>query len=425
MSNSYTTWTGMLVLKQVTPVIKALFSEFELGKGESSATAVYIACVAEQTSPSWDNIAEELDTLCASLGVNIEQQAGIGQLLAALAGHFHCAEDPKVKGAIEAVETSESVGIEELFVLAQHFDDGHGLKSIEMEGAHFCDKPRLYEFGGYGMYLGKHFDPTISSHRASSLGALVNDAIEAGQIDKAANGLHDHFDYLLQCVVDPAVRQQIKAKLVADLAFGGENPLPANDALQAMKLKGLTFENCVEAYADGESDPYVIAAMNNAREGEIEVDSNAVVSRGSDAGAYVMAWKWVSNQEAGVFSNSELLELLFDHASAGQDVSTAVGVERHLRQAQLAWLEDTITNFADEVDNIETETPIREPQPIHWTAEDNSTVVFKPSEALVALLEIAKTHGDLLTRDADKIQAFCATYGEKLDAMLTVLVPEV
>lgn len=192
-----------------------------------------------------------------------------------------------------------------------------------------------------------------------------------------------------------------------------------------MKLKGLTFENCVEAYADGESDPYVIAAMNNAREGEIEVDSNAVVSRGSDAGAYVMAWKWVSNQEAGVFSNSELLELLFDHASAGQDVSTAVGVERHLRQAQLAWLEDTITNFADEVDNIETETPIREPQPIHWTAEDNSTVVFKPSEALVALLEIAKTHGDLLTRDADKIQAFCATYGEKLDAMLTVLVPEV
>lgn len=34
------------------------------------------------------------------------------------------------------------------------------------------------------------------------------------------------------------------------------------------------------------------------REGEIEIDEVAVVSRGSDDGAYVAAWVWVSNAAA-------------------------------------------------------------------------------------------------------------------------------
>ncbi len=33
------------------------------------------------------------------------------------------------------------------------------------------------------------------------------------------------------------------------------------------------------------------------RDGEIEVDDNALVSEGEDPGAYVMAWVWVSNDE--------------------------------------------------------------------------------------------------------------------------------
>ena len=32
------------------------------------------------------------------------------------------------------------------------------------------------------------------------------------------------------------------------------------------------------------------------REGEIEVDDNALVSRGSDPGAYVAAWVWVRDE---------------------------------------------------------------------------------------------------------------------------------
>lgn len=41
------------------------------------------------------------------------------------------------------------------------------------------------------------------------------------------------------------------------------------------------------------------AAKNEyEREGEIEIDDNAAVSRGDDTGAYVQAWVWVSFDEA-------------------------------------------------------------------------------------------------------------------------------
>lgn len=48
-------------------------------------------------------------------------------------------------------------------------------------------------------------------------------------------------------------------------------------------------------YSDKE---YIRAARNEyEREGEIEIDSNAVVSRGDDPGAYVQAWVWVSHED--------------------------------------------------------------------------------------------------------------------------------
>lgn len=40
------------------------------------------------------------------------------------------------------------------------------------------------------------------------------------------------------------------------------------------------------------------ARRRYARDGEIEIDENAKVSRGSDPGAYVQAWVWVPDDEA-------------------------------------------------------------------------------------------------------------------------------
>lgn len=40
---------------------------------------------------------------------------------------------------------------------------------------------------------------------------------------------------------------------------------------------------------------YIEAAREHQREGTLEIDDGAVVSRGSDPGAYVQAWVWVED----------------------------------------------------------------------------------------------------------------------------------
>ncbi|MGD1032699.1 MAG: hypothetical protein ABSA05_16340 [Opitutaceae bacterium] len=45
---------------------------------------------------------------------------------------------------------------------------------------------------------------------------------------------------------------------------------------------------------------YQQGAESLARDGEVEVDDDAVVSMGDDGGAYVQAWLWVSDEAAGI-----------------------------------------------------------------------------------------------------------------------------
>ena len=45
---------------------------------------------------------------------------------------------------------------------------------------------------------------------------------------------------------------------------------------------------------------YREAAQNQSREGDWEVDEDAVVSMGDDPGAYVMAWVWITREESGI-----------------------------------------------------------------------------------------------------------------------------
>lgn len=51
--------------------------------------------------------------------------------------------------------------------------------------------------------------------------------------------------------------------------------------------------------SDEESDKWLRARAKElyGRDGEIEVDSNARISYGADAGAYVEAWVWVPFEE--------------------------------------------------------------------------------------------------------------------------------
>lgn len=67
----------------------------------------------------------------------------------------------------------------------------------------------------------------------------------------------------------------------------------------AFEALGVTFGDCTRVFGESaEQSPHVrYARMHLTREGEVEVDDPAVVSRGDDPGAYVMAWLWVNAED--------------------------------------------------------------------------------------------------------------------------------
>ncbi len=198
-------------------------------------------------------------------------------------------------------------------------------------------------------------------------------------------------------------------------------PVPLADALAALKTNGLMFGDCISAFAAAVDDPYAAAARNEAKEGEVEVDDCTVVSISDDGGAYVMAWIWINNSEAGILYNSELLEKVLEHARTALAGKHDLNAETmKLRNDQADWLEDLISNYADELDEIENEVPIGIPGQIKWLGGEGATVSFMPSDALNQLRLLARI-GGLPDNQADEVERFCVQYGNKLDAILTVI----
>lgn len=66
----------------------------------------------------------------------------------------------------------------------------------------------------------------------------------------------------------------------------------------AIVLKEFRPDLCDEFQGSAEAEHYRQQATEQwAKDGEIEIDQNAVVSKGDDPGAYVQAWVWVYDDE--------------------------------------------------------------------------------------------------------------------------------
>lgn len=188
---------------------------------------------------------------------------------------------------------------------------------------------------------------------------------------------------------------------------------PAKDVvIDALVANGFEFSDFVAPFGDdADSSPYVKAAREQvaSQEGSLEVDEPTIVSQGDDDGAYVMGWIWVSNEEAGILPHSETLERLYGSLDETDD-------ERF--NAYLGWLEETLGNFADEIDEIESEeVGPGEPDQIHWGYE-GKVHTFHPSEALEALLAEAIEKSLMSEDDAERVEMFIDLYGSKLDHAL-------
>lgn len=57
---------------------------------------------------------------------------------------------------------------------------------------------------------------------------------------------------------------------------------------------GVTFADCIAAFAAPADDPIVAAARSlHNKEGHVEVATPGITHWGGDAGTHVMAWVWV------------------------------------------------------------------------------------------------------------------------------------
>jgi hypothetical protein len=102
------------------------------------------------------------------------------------------------------------------------------------------------------------------------------------------------------------------ASFSAESAETAPEPIaPLGEALAALIAGGLQFGETVSAFAavqdaeDGETGAYLAAAHRlHAEDGVCEIDDAAIVSEG-DEGAYVMAWVWVSRDDAGIMDEDD------------------------------------------------------------------------------------------------------------------------
>ena len=100
--------------------------------------------------------------------------------------------------------------------------------------------------------------------------------------------------------VDPTTRKVWDAIAAARLFLAQpESTVTGVQLLATLKANGVEFADCVAAFAEDEDNPYVVAGREMMDEGDLEMDDKVVISK-SDAGAYVLAWKWVSNEDAGL-----------------------------------------------------------------------------------------------------------------------------
>ena len=185
MANNYFEGTGVLFLSKVTPVIEALFSANDVKEEDFDNGEVY---VHSDGSVMWPD--ESLKMLANDLKLGIPEAADdddSAEVLKALATHFGSMNHPLVSGLKkELPDEFVTLDLEDLVELAKCFDDGHGLTGFAITYAQYCDKPRIWEFGGFGQFVSPELALTIGTNRLLGDGEGMSKALQEDRFYDAA-----------------------------------------------------------------------------------------------------------------------------------------------------------------------------------------------------------------------------------------------
>ena len=258
MASNFYQQTGIILLDNVTPVIKTIFSAFTIGEVRNGS-ASFIS--DDDNNLHWESLREDLVRLAEEMQIELPVTAdrdSTDDWIAALLGHFAPA-DEDLRSLVLGSDEQPTMG--ELFRLARNLDDGHGLIALKLEGAWTCTKPIPFAFGGNGEYYGQHVMVQTSSQSAVSIGDQLENKLAADLPKAAADVLLNEVLQLLNGIHNPDARSAVQRALGEKLLTGegdrqwyavnGRIPGDDDDTLQVFRVASVA-----EAHAAFEASMY-------------------------------------------------------------------------------------------------------------------------------------------------------------------------
>ncbi|MYM92419.1 hypothetical protein [Duganella vulcania] len=290
MSNNYYDAVGVVTFVKATPVVQALFGDFILEGSTPSDTQFEIATLAEMVNPQWDDIHERLRELSKTLSLQLpdDAQDTIEEQLFCLGSHFGQDDNADLLNLIDNYAFDNDADLEVLYTLARYFDDGHGIKSVHMEGARHGDRPVAGTFGGAMVYYGAHFWLDVDTGAAVAMAANIDELLAAGDISSAGARLQQAVERLIAGVAVDSVRDELRVQLgkallaqhggaAATKSFAVNGRIPGSDEDTCHVIDAVDATAAVAAF---EAEMYChiedVAAREADREAAIKRHGSAV-----------------------------------------------------------------------------------------------------------------------------------------------------
>lgn len=220
MANTYSDATGVLIFDgpaRITPVIRMLFASFKLDEQpEDSGTEHYVAVLSEDNNYDWDRFVDEvMDTAEREFGIDFEGRTAPAEVVRTIAAHF----DADIADLLPSIDFDNSVLLSDVVALALMLPDGHNLAGIHLEGCWHCDRPRLWEFGGWATFASSRYFLSLATSDVSAF-ARSMDASTAKSIAATAKELGSFVQKLIDGIIDPGQRAMVARQLISDLKEG-------------------------------------------------------------------------------------------------------------------------------------------------------------------------------------------------------------
>lgn len=204
--------TAVLILMRVTPVIQVVFGAYKLATGFVASGKVYLK---GELSQDWREVLGHLQSLARLLkltdaeGAGDDVKADLVVVLHGLARAFQTDADSPLWALIERLDITQKVTLDELFVIARAFDDGHDLTSFGVFKAP----------GWTATFAGAHVTLSASAEQLRVMGEAMESALAGGEPARAASVLRQFIGNVLESVPEADAREVLRRALIDQLAY--------------------------------------------------------------------------------------------------------------------------------------------------------------------------------------------------------------